>query len=58
MENREFTLKFTDEQIKVIEAGLKELPGKFCLSVLETMFKQISEQVNSEKKETTKKDKK
>lgn len=58
MENKVFTLEFTDEQIKVIEAGLKELPGKYCLSVLETMFKQISEQIKPEKKEETKKSKK
>lgn len=44
MESKIFKFELTEEQIRVIEAGLKELPGKFCLPVLNSLLQQISEQ--------------
>ena len=51
MESKTLRFELTEEQIKIIEAGLKELPGKFCLPVLETLVRQIAKQTENKESE-------
>jgi len=44
MKEKKFKFELTEEQLAVIEAGLKELPGKICLPILSDLIRQMSEQ--------------
>lgn len=52
MNEKTFHIELTEEQLSIIEAGLKELPGKVCLPVLSSLIKQISAQNEVEEKDS------
>ena len=53
-----FKLEFTKEEVSIVEAGVKELPGKYCLPVLNAIARQLTETVKEEDPKIETKEKK